>query len=185
MKKFLYRFVLPAIVLAIVYHVGYSTGRTSGIQSTSVMPQVTSSPQSTPPASIASPTLVPKIIETSDKLPTTVKRNSLSPVPSTKTVTGANKPSKVQIIRETPEGLVVERRSARPSPSVKSATQLSESVAVESLPKTSKAVFRVPDPQVVQSELQPLKVKPTPDVPLIAKPATAPKDSDCGCGSKK
>jgi hypothetical protein len=33
--------------------------------------------------------------------------------------------------------------------------------------------------------LEPLKIKPTPDVPIIAKPAAAPKEDDCGCNKKK
>jgi hypothetical protein len=157
-KKFLYRVAFPAIVLALVYHFGYSTGRTSGIQSLSVMPKVTSSPQTTVPSSIASPTLAPAVVETSEKLPATVKR-----------------------IRQTPEGLAVESPpvqglAARPLPANSSGKAVFRSPKVSGVQNESFGVVSQ------QSELQPLKSTSTSEtLPLLAKPQTAPQDKDCGC----
>jgi hypothetical protein len=73
MKKFLYRMVLPAVVLAVVYHYGYSAGRSAGVRTSSVMPQITSAPVSVPPAPITAEARQPKIVETPDVPPPTAK----------------------------------------------------------------------------------------------------------------
>jgi hypothetical protein len=153
MKRFLYRIVLPAIVLAVVYHFGYSSGRSAGIRSVSVMPMVTSPSVSVPPAPITPVPVTPPVIETSATPPPTVKR-----------------------IRQTPEGLVVENRPVQALPSVHQSDKV-----VFRAPNVSGVQSRMSEP-VRQSELQPLKSAPAPQVlPHWAKPQTAPQDNDCGC----
>ncbi|MDR2441862.1 MAG: hypothetical protein LBE12_21110 [Planctomycetaceae bacterium] len=126
------------------------------------MPEITSAPQSSVPASIASPTLTPTVVETSEKLPTKDSPNRVK--------SGTGKAPTVKRIRQTPEGLAIEDQLVQSLPSVKG---------------SEKVVFRAPNISGNQSELQPLKIEPAPGSPLIAKPSTAPKDSDCGCGNKK
>jgi hypothetical protein len=174
MKKILYRFILPAIVLAVVYHFGYSSGKSAGIRSSAVLPPVTSSPQALAPASITSPTLPtspPDVVETTEIQPPTVPR-----------------------IRKASDGLVVENRPVQALPS-KSAVQASGSSAVNA---SDKAVFRTPNvsgvslvpseptPQAVPqrtlfSELSPLKSSSAPaTLPLLVKPSANAQD-DCDC----
>jgi hypothetical protein len=154
MKRFLYRIILPAIVLAVVYHFGYSAGRSAGVRSSSVLPEITSAPVSAPPAPITPKPVTPKVIETSD----------VSPVPS----------PTVKRIRQTPEGLVVENRPVQVLPSV----NRSEKVVFRA-PNVSGNQSEILEP-ARQSELQPLKS--TSVLPPLAKPATVPQDKDCGCG---
>jgi hypothetical protein len=204
MKKILYRIILPAIVLGVVYHFGYSSGRSDGIRTSSAMPEVTSVPVSTPPAPITPQSVTPKVIETSEVSPVpppTVKRVSSPsvPAPRTNTKTAENKPRVSNTLVQTPEGLVVERRAVVKT---KSAGSTLQNVTVnQPASKESKAVFRSPDKASVSVSgtavvpvshqttvlppLKPLKVQPTSEVPLIAKPSSAPKDPDCGCNKKK
>jgi hypothetical protein len=148
MKKFLYRMVLPAVVLAVVYHYGYSAGRSAGIRTTSVMPQITSTPVSVPPAPITAEARQPKIVETPDVPPPTAK-----------------------LFRSKSEDLVVDNHPVQALPSV---------------PRSDKAVFRVPnvsgsgtsEPARQLPGLQPLKAQ----LPPLAKPQSPPQETDCGCG---
>jgi hypothetical protein len=158
MKKFLYRFVLPAIVLSIVYHFGYNSGRTAGIRYSTVLPPVTSTPQATPPASIT-PQVQPKVIETPEIQHPIVNR-----------------------VRKTPEGLAVDNRPVRALPSKRSDSLpvKASDKAVFRSPKGSGIQPEQSEP-MRQLELSPLK-SPSPPIalPLLAKPQQVPQD-DCGC----
>jgi hypothetical protein len=163
------------------------------------MPQITSVPVSTPPASITSQTPPPKIIETSEvskpvKPTSKSTKPASSPSATSKKLKAENKVQVLNVLTEGSGGKVLEQRPVVLRSKSKSATSTITSQPVR---KESKAVFRSPEVQLVKSgtsampllhsplaetELQPLTVKPTLDVPVIAKPVSAPKDSDCGCG---
>ncbi|MDR2439445.1 MAG: hypothetical protein LBE12_08785 [Planctomycetaceae bacterium] len=152
MKRFLYRFVLPAIVLAVVYHFGYNFVKSAGIRSSTVLPPITSTPQVTAPASITLPASQPKVLETTETQPPTVKR-----------------------VRKTHDGLVVEHRPVQALP-VKTSDK-----AVFRSPNVSGVPLEQLEP-TPQPELLPLKSSSIPaTLPVLAKPQTAPRD-DCDCG---
>jgi hypothetical protein len=159
-KKFLFRIILPAIVLAVVYHYGYNAGRSAGIRVSSSMPQITSAPVSTPPAPITPPSPPPKVIETSSEVSSV---SVLSPT--------------VKRVRQRPEGLVVENRPVHALPVV----NRSEKAVFRAPNVSGKSLVAAPLQQ--QSELQPLKSPSAPEIlPPLAKPVSAPQDKDCGCG---
>jgi hypothetical protein len=191
MKKFLYRMVLPAVVLAVVYHYGYSAGRSAGIRTSSVMPQITSAPVSVPPAPITAEARQPKIVETPDVPPPTAKLfrpKSGSSAPRLAPPLAAPSAPITPDVIQSPVGLVVERRAVVKS---QSANSTSQKVVNQPIQKESKAVFRAPNvSESGTSELsfqlpalQPLKSVSAPMVlPPLAKPQSPPQESDCGCG---
>jgi hypothetical protein len=186
MKRFLYRMVLPAVVLAVVYHYGYSAGRSAGVRTSSVMPQITSVPTPVPPALITAETRQPKIVETPDVPPPTAKLfrpKSGSSAPRLAPPLAAPSAPITPGVIQSPVGLVVERRAVVKS---QSANSTSQKIVNQPIQKESKAVFRAPnvsesgtsEPSFQLPALQPLKAQ----LPPLAKPQFPPQESDCGCG---
>jgi hypothetical protein len=146
--------MLPAVVLGVVYSYAYNAGRSSGIGISSAMPEITSVPMSTPPASITPKPGTPKVIETPEIQSSMVKR-----------------------IRQTSEGLVVDNRSVQALPSVPPSDKV-----VFRTPNVSGNPSGTSE-SIPESELQPLKLTSVPEtLPPLAKPQAAPQDKDCGCG---
>jgi hypothetical protein len=196
MKKFLYRMILPAVVLAVVYHYGYSAGRSAGIRTTSVMPQITSAPVSVPPAPITAEARQPKIVETPDVPPPTAKlfrsksessgvakdtEPRLAPalaVPSAPITPVARQPKMIATLPD---------KGVRPTSEVSGVTKGSVP-ALASVSRSDKAVFRSPNVSgsgTSESDrqlpaLHPLKAQKV--LPPLAKPQSPPQETDCGCG---
>jgi hypothetical protein len=146
------QFVAGAVVLAVVYHYGYSAGRSAGIRTTSVMPQITSTPVSVPPAPITPEARQPKIVETPD-----------IPPPMAKVFRPKSGNSGV--------GKGSESRLAPVLPSVPHPDK-----AVFRAPNVSGSGTLEPARQL--PGLQPLKAQ----LPLLAKPQSPLQETDCGCG---